>query len=79
MEVFVIFIPPLVALIIGGWAIIAPRPVDTKVESIRLDQHIAWLEERLTHARERNWDEQMLASLQAQLAAAYRQRQELAG
>lgn len=79
MEVFVIIIPPIVALIIGGWAVFAPRPVDIKVESIRLDQHIAWLEDRLAHARARNWDEQMMENLRDQLAAAHRQRQTLAG
>jgi hypothetical protein len=78
MEAFVIIIPPIIAVLIGGWAVLAPRPVDPKVERTQLDEHIAWLEERLQHARARNWDEQMMANLHTQMAQARRKLAALA-
>lgn len=78
MEAFVIIIPPFIALLIGGWAVLAPRPVDAVAEQKQLDEHIAWLEDRLVHARAGNWDEQMMANLHTQMAAAQRKRQTLA-
>ena len=78
MEVFVIIIPPFIALLIGAWALLAPRPVDAAAEQKQLDEHIAWLNERLDHARARNWDEQMMENLHAQMAAAQRTQQALA-
>jgi hypothetical protein len=79
VEVFVIIIPPLIAVLIGGWAVLAPKPVDPKVERVQLDDHIAWLEERLQHARARNWDEQMVENLHTQMAQARRRQAALAG
>jgi hypothetical protein len=70
MEAFVLIIPPIIALAIGAWAVLAPRPVDPVAERARADQHIAWLEARLQHARAGNWDEQMMANLHAQLEEA---------
>jgi len=79
MEVFVILIPIFVALLLGAWAVLAPKPVDVVAETRQVHEHIAWLEERLVHARERNWDEQMMANLHLQLANARRKQQALAG
>jgi len=78
MEVFAIIIPALVALLIGAWAALSPRPIDVVAEQKQLDEHLAWLEARLIHARERNWDEQMMANLHAQMAEARRRQQALA-
>jgi hypothetical protein len=78
MEAFVIIIPPIIALFIGGWAVLAPRPVDAVAELKQIDEHLAWLEERLVHARAGNWDEQMMANLHLQLAEARRKRTALA-
>jgi len=70
VEIFVIIIPPFIAALIGLMAVFAPRPKDPVAERARVDERIAWLEERLTHARAGNWDEQMMANLQAQLETA---------
>ena len=78
MEVFVIFIPIFVALLLGVWAMLAPKRVDVAAETHQLNEHIAWLEERLAHARAGNWDEQMMANLHAQLETAQRKLQALA-
>ena len=78
MEVFVIIIPPFIALLLGAWALLSPKPVDVVAERKQLDEHIAWLNERLAHARARNWDEQMLANLDAQMAEARRKQAALA-
>jgi len=78
VEIFVIIIPPFIALLLGVWALLAPKPVDAVAEQKQLDEHIAWLNERLAHARARNWDEQMMANLEAQMAEARRKRQALA-
>jgi hypothetical protein len=78
LEALVIIIPPLIALLIGGWAVFAPRPVDVAAERKQLEEHLGWLEERLAHARARDWDEQMLANLHAQLADARRKQAALA-
>jgi len=77
VEVFVIIIPPIVALLIGAWAVLAPRPLDPKVARAQLEDHITWLEQRMAHGRAGNWDEQMMANLQAQLDEAHRQRSRL--
>lgn len=74
MEAVVIIIVPLIALLIGAMAVLAPRPVDVVAERARLDQHIDWLEERLRHAREKHWDDQMVGQITTQLEAARRQR-----
>jgi hypothetical protein len=74
MEAVVIIVVPLIAMLIAGWAIVAPRPVDRVAEQAQMNQHIAWLEERLAHARQKNWDEQMMANLLAQLDAARRKQ-----
>lgn len=74
MEAVVIIVVPLIAMLIAGWAIIAPRPVDQVAEQAQMSQHIAWLEERLAHARQKNWDEQMMANLLAQLDEARRRQ-----
>lgn len=78
MEAFVILIPPLIALFIGGWAVLAPKPVDAVAERKQIDEHIAWLEERLAHAQARNWDEQMMSNLRLQMANARRKQAALA-
>ena len=64
VEVFVIIIPIFVALLLGAWAVLQPSPVDVVADRVRVDQHIAWLEERLAHA---------------QLQDAYRTQRALAG
>ena len=47
MEALVILIPPLIALLIGAWAVFAPRRVDPVAELARLEAHIARLEDSL--------------------------------
>jgi len=79
MEAFVLIIPPIVALLIGAWAVLAPKQIDLVAEQKQVDEHIAWLEERLVHARAGNWDEQMMANLHAQMADARRKQAALAG
>jgi hypothetical protein len=74
MEVLVIFIPPLIALLIGAWAVFAPRRLDPVAERARLEQHIARLEESLHRARTANWDELMISNLLEKLAAARREQ-----
>ncbi|HWA24851.1 MAG TPA: hypothetical protein VG734_04180 [Lacunisphaera sp.] len=77
MEAVVIIIVPLIAMLIAGWAIVAPRPIDLKADQAQMDQHIAWLEERLAYARQKNWDEQMMANLHTQLEEAHIKRRAL--
>ncbi len=77
MEIFVIVIPPFIALIIGAVAFFAPRPKDPVAEKARLDERIAWLENRLAHAQAGNWDEQMMHNLHTQLADARREQRAL--
>ena len=77
VEIFVIIIPPFIALIIGAIAVFAPRPKDPVVERVRINERIAWLEERLTHARAGNWDEQMMENLNLQMEAARKEQREL--
>ena len=74
MEVLVIFIPPIIALLIGAWAVFAPRQLDPVAERARLDEHIARLEETLARARAGNWDEQMITNLLDKLAEARREK-----
>ena len=77
MEIVVIIIPPVIALIIGAVAFFAPRPKDPVAEQARLDERIAWLEERLVHARAGNWDEQMMHNLHTQLETARHEQRAL--
>jgi hypothetical protein len=77
MEAVVILIVPLVALLVGAVAFFQPRPSDPMAERVRLDEHIAWLEDRLAHAIDKRWDNQMMENLHAQLAAARRDRHAL--
>lgn len=77
MEALVLIIPPIVALLIGAWAILAPRPLDPVAERTRLDQHVARLEESLARARTDNWDEQMISNLLDKLADARREQNAL--
>ena len=77
MEIFVIIIPPFIALIIGAVAIFAPRPKDPVAEKKRIDERIAWLESRLAHAQAGNWDEQMMHNLHTQMEAVRREQSAL--
>ncbi len=77
MEAVVIIIPPIIALLIGAWAVFAPRALDPVAEQARLDQHIARLEESLARARADNWDELMITNLLDKLAAARREQSTL--
>ena len=77
MEALVILIPPLIALLIGAWAVFAPRRVDPVAERARLVAHIARLEESLNRARAANWDEQMITNLLDKLATARREQSAL--
>ena len=70
MEAVVILLVPLVALFVWAVAFFAPRSDDMAAEREQLDQHIAWLEDRLAYGRQKNWDEQMIGNLTAQLAEA---------
>ena len=77
MEAVVIIIPPIIALLIGAWAVFAPRQVDPLAEQARLDQHIARLEDSLARASADNWDEQMITNLLDKLADARREQRAL--
>jgi hypothetical protein len=77
MEAFVIIIPPIIALLIGAWAMFSPRQVDPVAERTRLHEHIARLEESLNRARADRWDEQMISNLLDKLAAARREQNAL--
>ncbi|HEX2860923.1 MAG TPA: hypothetical protein VHN79_04755 [Lacunisphaera sp.] len=79
MEALVILLVPLVALLIWTVAFFQNQPLDVVTERARVDQHIAWLEERLEHARRKNWDEDMVGRLLAQLAEARREQRALLG
>ena len=70
MEAFILLLVPLVAFAVWAAAYFQPKLLDAKAEQAQLAEHIAWLEERLVHARQKNWDEQMLANLTAQLTEA---------
>ena len=74
MEALVLLLVPLVALAVWAAAYLQPKSLDPVAEQAQLDEHIAWLEDRLAHAREKNWDEQMLANLTAQLTEARRRQ-----
>lgn len=74
MEAVVILIVPLIALAVWAAAYFQPRRPDPAAENAQRAEHIAWLEDRLAHARRHNWDEQMMANLHAQLAEARRQQ-----
>lgn len=74
MEALVILIVPLVALFVWALARFSAQPVDPAADRAQREQHIAWLEERLAYARVKNWDEQMIGNLTAQLEAARRQQ-----
>lgn len=74
MEALVILLVPLVAFGVWAAAYFQPRTTDLAAEQVQLEQHIAWLEDRLAYGRQKNWDEQMIASLTAQLAEARERR-----
>ena len=77
MEALVLIIPPIIALLIGAWAVFAPRQLDPVAERARLDLHIARLENSLARARTDNWDEQMITNLLDKLAEARREQSAL--
>ncbi len=74
MEALVILIVPLIALFVWALAKFSAQPLDPSADRVQREQHIAWLEERLAHARAKDWDEQMIGNLTAQLEAARRQQ-----
>jgi hypothetical protein len=77
VEALVLIIPPIIALLIGAWAVFAPRAIDPVAERARLVEHIARLEESLARARAGNWDEQMITNLLDKLAEARREQNAL--
>lgn len=77
MEALVLLLVPLIALAVWAVAYFQPRVLDPRAERAQLAEHIAWLEARRDHARRGNWDEQMLAHLDAQLADARRRQARL--
>lgn len=74
MEALVLLLVPLVALVVWAAAYFQPKSLDPVADQAQLEEHIAWLEQRLAHAREKNWDEQMLANLTGQLTEARRRQ-----
>jgi hypothetical protein len=74
MEALVILLVPLVAFFVWAVAFFQPKSNDLAAEQQQLDQHIAWLEDRLAYGRQKNWDEQMIGNLTAQLAEARERR-----
>ena len=74
VEALVILLVPLVALFVWAVAYFQPTRIDPEAECARRAEHIAWLEERLAHARRHDWDEQMMANLHLQLAEARGER-----
>ena len=49
------------------------RKLDPHVEQERLQQHLAWLEDRRLHAEKQNYDEDMKARIAEQLVQTRRQ------
>lgn len=74
MEAVVILLVPAIAFAVWAVAFFQPKSFDPVAERARSDQHIAWLEERLAYAREKNWDEQMIDNLLRQLEIAQQQQ-----
>jgi len=72
MEAVVIIIVPVITLFVGVVAVLQSRPLDVASERERLNQHIAWLESRLHHAREKRWDAGMVEQISGHLERARR-------
>ena len=45
-----------------------PAGVDTRQELTRLEQHHAWLQQRLERAQREKWDDDMVATIAAEMA-----------
>lgn len=73
MEALFLLLVPVIAFLVWAVAYFQPKPPDSAAEHARRVERIAWLEERLAHARRHNWDEQMMANLHTQLAEARRE------
>jgi hypothetical protein len=75
-EAFAVF--AVLAVVIAAWigaALQSRNPVNHRPveEGVRLEQHAEWLRQRLEVAQRENWDEDMTASLAAELAETLRQ------
>lgn len=64
-----LFVVVVAALALVLTRVMKPRP-DPLKEKARLEQHIAWLEERQAHAALQHWDNEMKQRIDAQLAEA---------
>ena len=75
MEAFVIVLVPLVAaaIYLGARFSASGRPANRQEELQRLREQLAWHEDRLRRAREKNWDESMISQIATQLADTRRQ------
>ena len=72
MEAFVVLLVPLVAAVIYLSARFqaAGNPVSPEEELTQLQERLAWHEDRLRRAKEKNWDNTMIGQIAAQLAEA---------
>ena len=70
----VLFVVVAAAIALVLTRVMKPR-LDPVKEKARLEQHIAWLEERQQHAAQQRWDDEMKRRIDTQLAEA---RDELA-
>jgi hypothetical protein len=75
MEAAVILFVPLVAaaIYLGARFSAAGRPASPQEELQQLRERLAWHEDRLRRAREKNWDESMTGPIAEQLADTRRQ------
>ncbi len=70
MEAAVIIFVPLVAaaIYLGARFSASGRPASPQEELRQLHEQLAWHEDRLRRAKEKNWDDSMIAQIAAQLA-----------
>lgn len=70
MEAFVLILIPVVAaaIYLGARFQAQGRPGSPEEEMAQLHERLAWHEDRLWRAKEKNWDEHMIGQIAAQLA-----------
>jgi len=70
MEAVVIFVVPLIAvgIYLSARFSLSGRQVNPQEELARLQDQLAWHEDRLRRAKESNWDDSMIGQIAAQLA-----------
>jgi hypothetical protein len=71
MEAVILFVVPLIAVGVYFSArfSMSGRQVNPQEELARLQDQLAWHEDRLRRAKESNWDDGMIGQIAAQLTA----------